>query len=217
MPDNIKKLCWICISSAVIDRAVVTLSWGITVRQRRFITVCHERWRRRQRCCVEDGSVASRSRPAGAGFKLLHAAAFKRRGGERWRKGGGRRRQVRDEKMSESKPLKTHRKGFETLSKRARGSSVRKSVAGTCLRAPRQPLDRRHELIAGFTAERGNLAWDAKGNPQAGPTVRENTKAHGMGGVPRSSDEASVMDAERRGHVAQSGIMRQPDQSGGAR
>lgn len=179
--------------------------------------MCHERWQQRQRCCVEDGSVASRSRPAGAGFKPLHAAAFKRRGGERWRKGGARRRQVRDEKMSESKPLMTHRKGFETLSKRARGSSARRSVAGTCLRATRQPVYRRHDLIAGISTERGNLAWDAKGNLQVGQTTRENTKAHDRGGVTRSSEETSVMGAERRGHVAQFGITRQPVQPGGAR
>ena len=45
--------------------------------------------------CVRTGATVSmmeeeafRSRPAGAGFKPLHAAASKRRGGERWRKGG---------------------------------------------------------------------------------------------------------------------------------
>ena len=55
------------------------------------------------------GEKASRSRPAGAGFKPLHAAALKRRGGERWRKGGARHHQVGDEKMIEREPLKTHR------------------------------------------------------------------------------------------------------------
>ena len=53
---------------------------------------------------------APRSRPAGAGFKLLHAAALKRRGGERWRKGGAGHHQVGDEKMIEREPLVTHRK-----------------------------------------------------------------------------------------------------------
>jgi len=48
---------------------------------------------------------ASRSRLAGAGFKLPSAAAFKRRGGERLRKRRPRGRQVRVEEMSESKPF----------------------------------------------------------------------------------------------------------------
>ena len=56
------------------------------------------------------GDEASRSRSAGAGFKLLHAAALKRRGGERWRKGGAGHHQVCDEKMIEREPLVTHRK-----------------------------------------------------------------------------------------------------------
>jgi len=56
------------------------------------------------------GDEASRSRSAGAGFKLLHAAALKRRGGERWRKGGAGHHQVGDEKMIEREPLVTHRK-----------------------------------------------------------------------------------------------------------
>jgi len=88
---------------------------------------------------------------------------------------------------------------------------------GTCLRAMRQPVYRRHDLVTGFNTEQGNLAWDAKGNPQVVQTMRENTEAHVRGGVTRSSDETSVMDAERRGHVARSGTMRQPVYPGGAR
>lgn len=36
--------------------------------------------------CTRDGSMASRSLPAGVGFKPPGAVAFKRRGGERLRK-----------------------------------------------------------------------------------------------------------------------------------
>jgi hypothetical protein len=86
---------------------------------------------------------------------------------------------------------------------------------GTCLQAMRQPVYRRHDLITGFDTEQGNLAWDAKGNPQVAQTTRENTEAHDRGGVTRSSEETSVMDEERRGHVARSGIMRQPVPPGG--
>ena len=38
------------------------------------------------------------------------------------------------------------------------------SREGTCLLARRQSVFRRHELKAGFGAERENLALDAKGN-----------------------------------------------------
>ena len=56
------------------------------------------------------GDEASRSWSVGAGFKPLHAAALKRRGGERWRKGGAGHHQVGDEKMIKREPLVTHRK-----------------------------------------------------------------------------------------------------------
>lgn len=56
------------------------------------------------------GDEVSRSWSAGAGFKPLHAAALKRRGGERLRKGGTGHHQVVDEKMIEREPLMTHRK-----------------------------------------------------------------------------------------------------------
>ena len=55
-------------------------------------------------------------RPPGAGLQgqasnySMLAAALKRRGGERWRKGGAGHHQVGDEKMIEREPLVTHRK-----------------------------------------------------------------------------------------------------------
>ena len=127
------------------------------------------------------------------------------------------RRQVRDEKMSESEPLTTYRNGFRRCQNGRGVSGARTSMDDTCLRTMRQPVYRWHDLVAGFSTEQGNLAWDAKGNPQVAQTTRENTEAHGRGGVTRSSGEASVMDAERRGHVVRSGIMRQPVLPGGAR
>lgn len=98
-------------------------------------------------------------------------------------------RQVSDEKMSKSEPLKTHRKVFQTLSKRAQVGGARKSVDVTCLRSTRQPVYRcaqafgyrRHELIAGLDTERGNLTWGAKGKSQVATTTRANTNTHGRG------------------------------------
>ena len=81
------------------------------------------------------GDEASQSRPAGAGFKPLHAAAFKRRGGERWRRGGARRRQVSVEKMSASEPLTTHRNGFRRCQNGREVGSGRTSMDDTCLRS----------------------------------------------------------------------------------
>jgi hypothetical protein len=68
-------------------------------------------------------------------------------------------RQVSDEKMSVSESLRTHRKGFQMLSKRVCSRNTRTSVDVTCLRSTRQPVFRRHELITGLDSERGNLPW----------------------------------------------------------
>ena len=70
--------------------------------------------------------------------------------------------------MSESEPLMTHRKGFMTLSKRVLGNDARKRVGGACLRPTRQPVYKRHDLITGFSMERGNLTRGAKGNLRVG-------------------------------------------------
>lgn len=58
----------------------------------------------------------------------------------------------------------THRQGFKELPKLEPPSSSRKSWEGAWLPAWRQSVYRRHELGAGFGAERENLALDAKGN-----------------------------------------------------
>jgi hypothetical protein len=58
----------------------------------------------------------------------------------------------------------THRQEFKELSKLEPPSSSRKSREGACLLARRQSVFRRHELNAGFGAERENLALVAKEN-----------------------------------------------------
>jgi hypothetical protein len=120
-------------------------------------------------------------------------------------------RQVSDEKVSASKPLRTHRNAFQLLSKRAEACSARISVGITCLRTTWQPVYRRHELITGLDTERGNLAWNAKGKDQVVTTMSLNTNDHARGGAVRSSDEKAVMALERRNCVIQSEKSDQPD------
>ena len=153
--------------------------------------------------CTIDGSVASWSLPAGVGFKPPSAAAFKRRGGERLGKRRSIERQVSIEKMSESEPLMTHRKVYKTLSKLEAPSTSRTSQTATCLPVWRQSVYKRHELDTGFSTEHGNLTFDVKGNDKWREAMRKNTDAKGRGGAVRSSDEAFVMNVERRGGVIQ--------------
>jgi hypothetical protein len=56
-------------------------------------------------------------------------------------------RQVSDGKMSASESPLTHRKGFQSLSKRVEVADARNSVDVTCLRSTWQPVFRRHEPI----------------------------------------------------------------------
>jgi hypothetical protein len=58
----------------------------------------------------------------------------------------------------------THRQVFKELSQPEPPSSSGKSREETCLLARWQSVFRRHELNAGFGAERENLAPDVKGN-----------------------------------------------------
>jgi hypothetical protein len=126
-------------------------------------------------------------------------------------------RQVRDEKVSASEPLMTHRNAFQLLSKRAEACTARISVGVTCLRTTWQPVYRRHELITGLDTERGNLAWDAKGKDQVVKAMSLNTNDHARGGAVRSSDEKAVMALERRNCVIQSEMSDQPEYLGGIR
>ena len=126
-------------------------------------------------------------------------------------------RQVRDEKVSASEPLMTHRNAFQLLSKRAEACTARISVDVTCLRSTWQPVYRWHELITGLDTERGNLAWDAKGKDQVVTAMSLNTNDHARGGAVRSSDEKAVMALERRNCVIQSEMSDQPEYLGGIR
>src|SRR2546426_11339109 len=74
---------------------------------------------------------------------------------------------------------------------------------GDALRLPkRHPACRRREAQLGSCTERENLAGDAKGKGTSGSNCEaESTDAPERGGLPRSSDEASVMLVERRGHA----------------
>lgn len=72
--------------------------------------------------------------------------------------------QVCFEKMSASEPLMMHRKESKMLSKPGSPSSPGTSLKETCLLFRRQPVYRWHDLETGFGMERGNLAFDVKGN-----------------------------------------------------
>lgn len=118
--------------------------------------------------------------------------------------------------MSASEPPMTYRNGSRRCQNGHGDNDARKSVDDTCLRTTRQPVYRRHDLIAGFNPERGNLARSVKGNPQVAHTMRENTDIRDRGGAACSSVEVAVMAMERRGCVALSDAKRQPALSGGA-
>ena len=179
------------------------------------ISVCHERWRGRQRCCVEDGR-----RPSGVvlqGKAPNHLMLLRSKGvvvsdEEK----AAISCQVSEEKMSASEPLMTHRKGSKTLPEGVSGNSARRSVDGACLRATRQPVHRRHDLVTGFSMERGNLTRGGKGNRRVANTTSENTNTRGRGGATRSSEEVAVMVMERRGRVIRPEFACQPVLPGGA-
>src|SRR6266508_3084301 len=66
----------------------------------------------------------------------------------------------------------------------------------------RHPACRRREARPGSRLERENLTGDAKGKGASGYNREaESTDAPERGGLPRSSDEGSVMGLERRGWV----------------
>ncbi len=66
----------------------------------------------------------------------------------------------------------------------------------------RHPACRWREAQPGSCTERENLAGDAKGKGARGyHREAESTDAPERGGLPRSSDEGSVMELERRGRV----------------
>src|SRR5438094_3894256 len=71
----------------------------------------------------------------------------------------------------------------------------------------RHPACRRREARPGSCMERENLAGDDKGKGASGSNREaESTDAPERGGLPRSSDEGSVMGLERRGWVTAVGL-----------
>jgi hypothetical protein len=61
--------------------------------------------------------------------------------------------------------------------------------------------------------EQEKSGWDAKGKSQVGATpARTNTDAGPDGGCGRSSEDATVMEAERRATVKRSGRVEPPPQ-----
>jgi hypothetical protein len=76
----------------------------------------------------------------------------------------------------------------------------------TYLLSMRRPVWRRRDSHSGFRMERENLAGDGKGKGASGSNREaESTDAPERGGLPRSSNEAGVMLAERRGRVTNVG------------
>ena len=76
------------------------------------------------------------------------------------------------------------------------------SSVDVLIRTERHPACRRREAQPGFCEECENLAGDAKGKGTSGSNRKaESTDAPERGGLLRSSDEAAVMVAERRGRA----------------
>ena len=76
------------------------------------------------------------------------------------------------------------------------------SSGDVLIRTERHPACRQREARPGSCMERENLAGDGKGKGTSGDNREaESTDAPERGGLPRSSDEGSVMGLERRGWV----------------
>ena len=76
------------------------------------------------------------------------------------------------------------------------------SSGDVLIRTERHPACRQREARPGSCLERENLAGDGKGKGTSGDNREaESTDAPERGGLPRSSDEGSVMGLERRGWV----------------
>jgi hypothetical protein len=102
------------------------------------------------------------------------------------------------------------------MSKPGGGTSSGISSGDVLILPERHPACKRRESRLGSGMERENLAGDGKGKGTSGSNREaESTDASERGGPPRSSDEGSVMEPERRGWVIAVGLG-QPA-TGGAR
>lgn len=104
-------------------------------------------------------------------------------------------------KMNESEPLMNCRKRRDGDQKQKESLAVISSEE-TCLLTERSPALRWHDFYTGSYKERGNQFSDAKETVQVGnPCKNLSTNAGNWDGVTRISDESSVMEWERRGHI----------------
>src|SRR5262245_32716728 len=88
------------------------------------------------------------------------------------------------------------------MSKPGAGTTFGISSEDVLIPTERHPACRRREARPGSGTERENLAGDGKGKGASGSNREaESTDAPERGGLPRSSDEGSVMGLERRGRV----------------
>lgn len=106
--------------------------------------------------------------------------------------------------MNASKPLDDASKTPMILSKPKCVGYFGINTERTCLLSVWQTALRRHELKSGFYEERGNLSFGCQGRKlEWKPHETESTDAEHRGGTTRMSDEASVMEVERRGCAVQ--------------
>jgi len=106
--------------------------------------------------------------------------------------------------MNASEPLMNCRKRRNGDQKR-KESLAAISSEDTCLLSERSPALRWHDFHTGLYKELGNQFLDAKGATQVGdPHKSLSTDAENWDGVVSSSDESSVMEWERRGHISSS-------------
>lgn len=103
--------------------------------------------------------------------------------------------------MNESEPMMKCRKRRNGDQKRKESLSAINSE-GACVLAEWSPALRWHDFYTGFYKERGNQLLDVKGEVQVGdPYKNLSTDARSWDGVVSSSDEGSLKELERRGHI----------------
>jgi hypothetical protein len=159
-------------------------------------------------CCTDDEGLALRSRPAGGGFKPPHAALAEDRRGERWGKGivkvsGGDREgeckriaadvsKLRDDiETGVSMRLRDEPGGCPPIGQVVSGMQATRARSAASVRNRRRRI-RIHPAWSGRREGVSQAARSRKGL---------STVAGCAGGPARSSDEAPVTGAERRGRV----------------
>ena len=110
--------------------------------------------------------------------------------------------------MNASEPLMKCRKRRDGDRKR-KESLAAISSEGACLLAEWSPALRWHDFYTGFYKERGNQPLDVKGAVRVENLYKGlSTNAMRWDGVVSSSEEDSLKELERRGHIFQ-----QPEQN----